>query len=226
MTALPPLSPRHRRHARLRRVAAALALGLVLAAPVGGAAGASEAGDLVFAERGPWSLGDKVLSWAVTREGPARPDLPPMGAGTLSLSQTVDASDGKPVLQLTQKTNDRTRKIGPFPISGGDPALTFFLEQTARDMARLTGGSPFYIRNRIKDSLFRAGDLTRDGDTVTARFRPFADDPNGARMQGFQTLTLTFVIGGPKAPIREMTAETSDPVIGGTANYRQHMVLQ
>ncbi|MFC0811717.1 hypothetical protein ACFHYO_06265, partial [Paracoccus panacisoli] len=39
-------------------------------------------------------------SWAVTREGPARPDLPPMGAGTLSLSQTVDASDGKPVLQL------------------------------------------------------------------------------------------------------------------------------
>lgn len=219
------LSPRRpHRLALAATLVIALLAGLPLAAPR--AAHASEAGDAVFAERGPWSLGDKALRWSVTVDGPDVPGFLRVTDGSLEMTEITDPSDGKPVLQLTQKTNDRTRKIGPFPISGGDPALTFFLEQTARDMARLTGGSPFYIRNRIKDSLFRAGDLTRDGDTVTARFQPFADDPNGARMQGFQTLTMTFVIGGPKAPIREMTAETSDPVIGGTANYRQHMVLQ
>lgn len=241
MTALPPLSPRHLRHAPLRGVAAALALGLVLAAPIGGAAGASEAGDLVFAERGPWSLGDKVLSWAVTREGPARPDLPPMGAGTLSLAQTVDASDGKPVLQLTQSWAGGAapeRRIGPFPVSGGDPAVIYFLESTTRDMATLSGGSPDYIRNRLKDALFRGGRVSRADGRTTVELAPFADDPNRARMHGFDTLTLRFVLGDdPKAPIREMVAATAGPVAaelpremaGQTAAptaYRHALVLQ
>ena len=33
------------------------------------------------------------------------------------------------------------------------PILLFFLENVVRSMATQTGGSPYYIRNRIRDSL-------------------------------------------------------------------------
>ena len=215
---------------RVRALVPALALAIALVPgtllPTVTPAYAGAAGDAVFADRGPWDLTDTPLRWAITVEGPDLPGFLAVTDGSLEMTQITDPSDGQPVLQLTQKTDGRARKIGPFPISGGDPSLTFFLEQTARDMARLTGGSPFYIRNRIKDALFRAGDLARDGDTMTATFQPFADDPNAERMQGFQSLTMTFVIGGPKTPIREMTAETSTPVVGSDAIYRNAMVME
>ncbi|WP_258286698.1 hypothetical protein, partial [Escherichia ruysiae] len=85
-----------------------------------------------------------------------------------------DAADGPPALELTEQTPRITRRIGPFPSSGGDPALTFFLETIARDMAALTGGSPSYIRNRLKDGLFRDGAVRREGEATVAVFTPFA----------------------------------------------------
>ncbi|AUH65061.1 hypothetical protein [Paracoccus zhejiangensis] len=197
-----------------------LALALLLA-PIA-PAHAGEAGDAVFAERGPWSLGDKTLVWSETVKGPEAEGFRAVEGGTLTLSETIDPSDGKPVLQINHDSNDFERKVGPFPISGGDPVLTFFLERTARDMAALTGGSPFYIRNRMKDALFGAGSLSRDGDTVEARFKPFESDPNAARMNGFETLELVFTIGGPKAPIRELLAQTA----GDSPGYVNHLVMQ
>ncbi|MGR3746695.1 MULTISPECIES: hypothetical protein [unclassified Paracoccus (in: a-proteobacteria)] len=184
---------------------------------------AGEAGDAVFADRGPWDLKDRPLTWSLHVEGPEKPGFLHVDDGSVALGQTIDPSDQKPVLQITQKTDSRTRKIGPFPISGGDPVLIFFLEQTARDMAGLTGGSPHYIRNRIKDAVFRGGQITRDDDGATAVFQPFENDPNAERMQGFQSLRLTFMLSDdPKAPIRELRAETADTGPG----YVNRMVLQ
>lgn len=185
------------------------------------AATAGEAGDAVFAERGPWDLGDQTLTWQMTVEGPAAEGFRPVADGQVALTETIDPSDNQPVLQLTQTTEARDRRIGPFPISGGDPVLTFFLEQTARDMATLTGGSPHYIRNRMKEALFRSGDLARQNDALTATFTPFADDPNADRMQGFRDLTLTFVMADPAGPIRELRAETAT-----APGYRNHLILE
>lgn len=221
----------------LRNLAAALALALGAAAALAPAQ-AGEAGDLVFAERGPWALGDTKLVWAVTHAGPQAPNFVQITDGSVTLAEVTDPSDGKPVLQLEQKTDTRTRKIGPFPVSGGDPVVIFFLENTARDMAALTGGSPFYIRNRLKDAVFRGGEVARDGDVTTVTLRPFADDPNKDRMHGFESLTMRFVMGpDPKAPIRAFMAETSAPVAppvppqmaGQTiapAPYRSTMVME
>lgn len=198
---------------------AALILGLILPAQ----AWADKAGDAVFAKRGPWALGDRVLIYDMQVQGPSAQGFLPVTDGSLRLAETIDPSDNQPVLQMTQQTDNRSRKIGPFPISGGDPVLTFFLEQTTRDMAALTGGSPFYIRNRIKDAVFRGGDITPDQNGQTARFQPFANDPNAERMQGFQTLTLTFHLApDPARPIREMRARTD----GETPGYDRHMVLK
>ena len=203
----------------MKRAIAACCLGLVALTPLPGLA--AEAGDAVFAERGPWDLGDERLDYRMTVEGPAAEGFSPTADGALSLVEGVDPSDGQPALELTQTTENRDRKIGPFPISGGDPVLTFFLEQTARDMATLTGGSPHYIRNRMKDALFRGGEITRDNGVTTATFHPFEEDPNAERMNGFQSLTLTFVMGDPTDPIRELRAVTGD-----TPGYRNELVLE
>lgn len=183
---------------------------------------AGEAGDVVFAERGPWSLEQQQITWQVSLSGPESPGFVPVSDGSVTLREVTDPSDGQPVLQLLRNTDNRSQKIGPFPVSGGDPALTFFLEQTARDMARLTGGSPFYIRNRIKDAVFRGGELTRQGEALVATFQPFIDDPNATQMQGFDSLTLTFVLDDPTDPIREMRARTT----GDMPGYDSRMVLE
>lgn len=203
-----------------------LALALLLA-PLSSAAIApalaGEAGDAVFAERGPWSLGDAQIVWTETVSGPEAEGFRAIDDGSVTLTETIDASDGKPVLQINHDENGLERRIGPFPISGGDPVLTFFLERTARDMAALTGGSPFYIRNRMKDALFGAGSLTRDGGTAEARFKPFENDPNADRMKGFETLELVFTMGeDPKVPIREFLARTE----GDSPGYVNHLVMQ
>lgn len=196
-------------------------LALVAATPLM----ADEAGDLVFAERGPWQLEGKPLVWTLTQTGPEVEGFTPLGQGTISLTQTTDASDGKPVLELLEKTARIDRRIGPFPVSGGDPALTFFLETVSRDMAALTGGSPFYIRNRLKDALFRGGEVRREDGATVAVFVPFQGDKNSGHMLGFETLELRFTLDEPKAPIRAMAARTG-PLAGGQPAYDSAMVLK
>jgi hypothetical protein len=200
----------------------AVLLVLVVATPLR----AGEAADLVFAERGPWRLGERPLIWALSQAGPEVEGFSPLGRGTVSLRQVTDASDGKPVLELTEKTARISRRIGPFPVSGGDPALTFFLETTAGDMAALTGGSPFYIRNRLKDALFRAGEVRHESGATVVVFAPFRADRNGDRMMGFQTLELRFALGSdPGQPIRSMAARTG-PLADGQPAYDSAMVLE
>lgn len=195
-------------------------IGLVAATPLV----AGEAGDLVFAERGPWSI-ETPLVWQISQSGPAVAGFSPLGQGTMTLRRTTDPTDGKPVLELAEDSPRIKRKIGPFPVTGGDPMLTFFLESTARDMASLTGGSPFYIRNRLKDALFRGGEVQTEGDARVAVFTPFRGDKNAERMMGFQSLELRFTLDDPKQPIRQMQARTG-PLAGDQPAYDSRMVLQ
>jgi hypothetical protein len=196
---------------------------LVLALALGaGPAMADAAGDLVFAERGPWQLGAGGVEWVMTQEGPAVPGFVAVQNGKLLLEQVIDPSDGAPVLQLSEDSARVTRKIGPFPISAGDPTLVFFLESTSRDMAAMTGGSPFYIRNRLKDALFRGGKVLEQDGFQVAEFTPFADDPNAERMGAFKDLTLRFYLKDPSQPIARMIAQTS----GGQPPYRSELVMK
>ena len=111
----------------IRRIAIILWLGFSAGGLAVAPLAANEAGDAVFAERGPWALPENGLKWEVHVEGPEIPGFLPIKAGSLTLQEIVDPSDNQPALEVTQKTDTRTRKIGPFPISGGDHVLTFFL---------------------------------------------------------------------------------------------------
>ncbi len=99
-------------------------------------------------------------------------------------------------LKFTQ--GDKFRNLGEFPASVGNPLILYFVETVVRDMAETAGGSPFYIRNRIKESLIESGDVTSgealfDGATVATQaitLHPFKGDPNADRMKGFGDMAL------------------------------------
>lgn len=218
-------------------LAGALALG-ALSPALPGPAAAGEAADLIFADRGPWALEGQELNWRLDRQGPDSPAFRQVHDGRVTLAETTDPSDGQKLLEIRQADSDAPRVLGRFPVSSGDPVVVFFLENTTRDMALLTGGSPFYIRNRMKEALANAGSPVSGDQGVAVELRPFDGDPNGDRMKGFQTLRLRFVFGDdPTDPIRELVAETDGPVAAvppegmppqpiAPAPYRHAMVLE
>jgi hypothetical protein len=89
----------------------------------------------------------------------------------------------------------------------GNPLLMYMLEQVVRTTAQATGGSPFYLRNRMKDAL-RDG-LEAEGESLT--MRPFAADPNRAQLGPFADLTVEFVVDRESpGMLRRLAARTDD----------------
>jgi len=200
------------------------ALALLLAAGPGLAGPLS---DLIFAPGAAAGAAD--VSYAHARQVPA--GLPEDAALPKAVSDEV--------LTLAQSSGESPRRVltrqGPgaaaspvseFPLSGPDPVLLFFLESTARNMAALTGGSPFYIRNRIREALGQADlgtEVTVEGSPARQIvLRPFAADPNRASMGAFAELALTLVVETEGAPrFLSLSADTA-PAEGG---YHESLTL-
>lgn len=94
------------------------------------------------------------------------------------------------------------RPIGSFDARVGNPVAMVFLERTVGTVAGATGGSPFYIRNRIRDALAGEGRVeavTVDwgGETVPATavvLRPFAGDARRSELGAFAGLEIRVVV--------------------------------
>lgn len=191
--------------ARLRIGAALAGIGLAVAlGGSGGPARAAETNALLFRE----GVLDTVavggtLRYEARRSGraaaPRDEESPDTAPADIRLDLTrVSDSDA----ELTASAGDVTQRVGSFPAKMGNPVVMYFLETILRDMASQAGGSPFYIRNRIKESLsreaeVRAVEVQVDGRAVAAQeviVRPFASDAARDRMQGFADLALTAVV--------------------------------
>ena len=129
----------------------------------------------------------------------ADPDAAARASGGLTVSfDPENPSDA--ILDFRQ--DGKHRALGVFPASVGNPMIMYHMETVTRDMAAITGGSQFYIRNRMKDALIRPAEITpvqvitAEGPAEASQvvLRPFADDPNAARMQGFDALSVTVVV--------------------------------
>lgn len=133
-------------------------------------------------------------------------------------------------LQFQQDTKHRS--LGVFPASVGNPMIMVFYESVVRDMAESAGGSPFYIRNRVKESLIQPSDVEQGEmqiddqivQTQTIRLHPFKDDPNSDRMFGFGDLemrvTMSAAVPGWYV---SLVAEAPDPAGKGDIIYRSEM---
>ena len=110
---------------------------------------------------------------------PSEGSLEDVAGGEVRL-EVVAAGDGRE-LRLVREEDGRSAPVGTFPAGVANPLLLYFLETTVRAMAEATGGSPYYIRNRIREALGAAGlgpeGAPRRGDAhaVRGRRQPGAD---------------------------------------------------
>lgn len=210
----------------MRKILLAAVFGLGLAQ----SSSADPVTDALFAEGIFSELPDgQEIAYDHVRSGTAAQDFVPVADGQI-LVVTNLAADGSRSLSMKIEADGSRREVLDFPASGGNPVLMVFLESAVRSMASLTGGSPFYIRNRIKDALRQGGDLIavdRDfaGGVVAAReltLHPFATDPNRDRMGAFADLSLRFVVADAvPGHFLLLSAETS----AETDAYRETITL-
>jgi hypothetical protein len=148
-----------------------------------------------------------VLAYAVDRVVPEGGPVPAIEDGRLRVA-AGEWTHGRQLV-VSREDDGKVTPIAEFPASGPNPALLYFLESTVRAMAEATGGSPFYIRNRMREALA----VARLGAGATPRevvAQPFAADPNRAKMGAFADLGLRFRFD-PAVPARilELSADTA-----------------
>ncbi|MFQ1700775.1 hypothetical protein ACJ5NV_09275 [Loktanella agnita] len=125
---------------------------------------------------------------------------PAYGARNTGEVALIFAPDDVAALRFVQGAQHRN--LGQFPVSTGNPVIMYFVETVLRDMAGQAGGSPFYIRNRLKEALLEVVPIEDmmvpyEGGQVAAKqitLRPFEDDPNRAKMGIYGDLSLRFVM--------------------------------
>ncbi|MWP37683.1 hypothetical protein GQY15_08720 [Rhodobacter sphaeroides] len=186
------------------------------------AATGAEAGRLaeVIFRPGAFAATGEVTRYAHRREGPEVRGLQLVPEGELLVSP--EASAEGPRLALVQRLDGRDQPVASFSAAGGDPVLLWFLENTVRSMAAITEGSPFYIRNRMREALGAAGLAEAEGP-VTAELRPFAEDPKRAAMGAFAGLVLRITVD-PSAPVPIRSLEADTTAAGGS--YRETLTLE
>jgi hypothetical protein len=112
-------------------------------------------------------------------------------------------------MRLVREEDGEAVPLGTFPDGVANPLLLYFLETTVRVMAETTGGSPYYIRNRIREALVASDLGTARGEAREVTLSPFTDDPNRPRMGAFADLVIRLRFD-PEAPSRilELSADT------------------
>lgn len=163
------------------------------------------------------------------------PELPKTDARPLTPAVALDdvftlrkSPDARLVLELV--SGDTTQPISDFAITSANPILIYFLESTAQNMTEITGGSPFYIRNRLREALAKPelGPIAAvaTGDTTVMAheiiLHPFADDKMRHRMGAFAALTLRFVVA-PDQPGRILALSADAEAVDAT--YHESLIL-
>lgn len=207
-----------------------LLLAVVMTAALTGPGRAEPVTDALFAEGIFDAVPDgQVIAYSHSRKGVASAAFTPVIDGRMVVV-TGKAADGTRSVSLKIDTEGQRREVSDFPASGGNPVLMVFLESTVRSMAAMSGGSPFYIRNRIKDALREGGDLTDAPQDFAGRriaaqelvLRPFDGDPNRDRMGEFAGLSLRFVVSDA-VPGRFLLMSADTPEAG--SGYHETITL-
>lgn len=173
--------------------------------------------------------GESALIYSRAVTNALMPDAAERDTGRIALSFT----DGEPPeARLRFEQGEKHRNLGSFPKSVGNPMIMYFVETVVRDMAESAGGSPYYIRNRVKEALIQPGDLDEtsvvvDGAEAPATvvtLRPFAGDPNVERMQGFGALELKVTMseavpGWYHSLVADVPGEAGAPIYHSEMSY-------
>lgn len=128
---------------------------------------------------------------------------------TLEMKVSAPADDAsKRIADVVIHRGDKEGEAGPFPTMNGNPISLILLERDVKEMAQLSKGSPFYIRNRVREHL-------GTGTVEPARFTF-----NGKEMEGWKLTMLPFATDPNKDKLQELASRRyeflfSEAVPGG-----------
>ena len=191
---------------------------------------ASETYDLIF-KTGTLSDVSKDDGLTYNREVELVADTD-LGARNTGMVRLSFEDDDMARLKFTQ--GEKSKNLGAFPATVGNPIIMYFVETVLRDVAQQAGGSPFYIRNRIKESLVQVAkvddvSVSKGGKAVHASritLRPFEDDKNRDKMKGYGDLTLTFTMSPDVPGWYQSLVATVDGSDAGVPLYKNALVLE
>jgi hypothetical protein len=139
---------------------------------------------------------------------------------TLELSLNLDAETGEREAKIEIVTGERRQPAGSFPSVVGNPVLLVLLERDVGEMSRTLHGSPYYIRNRIREAL---GETTlaeparmifggREVEGWRVSVTPFAQDRNRDKLREYAAKRYEFLLSdavpGSLYEVRMMTPGT------------------
>jgi len=119
---------------------------------------------------------------------------------TVSLSAKEDGRccDAKGVFL----SGARKLQVPDVPAAEGNPVILYFLEHDVREMKRLTRGSEYHFRKRIRMGIYQAAEvrdvsLRYQGRAIKGKeivFSPFLDDPNRPKYEKFAKKSYRFTL--------------------------------
>jgi hypothetical protein len=126
-------------------------------------------------------------------------------------------------------TGARKLKLPEVPAAEGNPVILYFLERDVREMQRLTKGSQFHFRKRIRMAVYQAAtvrevSLAYRGKSVKGtevEISPFLDDPNRPRYEKLAVKNYVFMLSdevpggvyGIRSQIPDASPATQAPLI-------------
>ncbi len=115
-------------------------------------------------------------------------------SGEIALATSAGAAPDKRDIEAVLTRDGSSRELPPFQGVQGNPVVIIFLEQVLQDLSQATGGSPTYLRNRLREGLAKGlSEETVDGGTALV-MRPLMKDANQEALGSFAGLELRFVI--------------------------------
>ncbi len=165
-----------------------------------------------------------ILRYELARQMPSVDGALPGAESGVTLPRAVKSGQvvllrAETGLELQLAEDDQAlHTVAEFPDGAPNPVLLMFLENVVRTVAVHTGGSSYYIRNRIRDSMVAAPAPAAGADV---HLQPFANDPKKANLGDFADLALT-IRYDPAAPQRlvELIADTGAGGSGYTETLR------
>lgn len=202
----------------MRRVAGIFLSVMLAAGPVAAAEG-HDGYDLIFRTGTLTAFvpGDALHYQSVTDNEAA----PPEAQGVQSYDLRIEEGG---TARLMRVLDEGQQPVAGFDAGVGNPMAMFFLERLVRDLAQATGGSTFYIRNRIKEALLAPVGITPvqvdwEGQSRAAQevvLAPFVGDANAARLGPFAALRVVFDVSEDVPGwYHSMRAETPERDSGG-----------
>jgi hypothetical protein len=124
------------------------------------------------------------------------------------------------------------RSLGEYPATVGNPVAMLFLQRTVNSISEATGGSPFYIRNRIREALAGPGEVEEvavpwEGGTIPATqvaLRPFAGDAHRDQLGAFADLEIRVVVS-EEVPGWYVSLDAEAPATASTEGFAASMAL-